>query len=94
MTGGSMSTTFKSSDHDFPKLYEGSELRRQNEARMEELAEQGRTTSEPLALSGTYATSKSMQSKMLIRKFFHALLAQVSVGVGVGECGVGQPAPP
>lgn len=97
-----MSTTFKSSGHDFPQLYQvgqavqacllpsvpagflplccavhlpsanpctcqpgipahafqqESELRRQNEAHMEELAEQGRKTTEPLRCAGEVGTA-------------------------------------
>jgi hypothetical protein len=48
VTGGSTSTTFASSDQDFPTLYAASELSRQNMARMEQLVEEGRRDHEPL----------------------------------------------
>ena len=48
VTGGSMSTTFKSAGHDFPALYAASPLCAANKARMEALAEQGRAATQPL----------------------------------------------
>ena len=70
VTGGSMSTTFKSSSQDFPTLYADSQLRRDNEAHMDALVAQGKATHEQLALAGEYATSSGTQRSVLIRKFF------------------------
>jgi ABC-type multidrug transport system ATPase subunit/ABC-type multidrug transport system permease subunit len=70
VTGGSMSTTFKSSGLDFPTLYQESELRQRNEARMDELAAKGAKEHEPLSMTSRYATSYSTQRTMLLHKFF------------------------
>ncbi|KAI3428353.1 hypothetical protein D9Q98_006733 [Chlorella vulgaris] len=70
VTGGSTSTTFKSSDQDFPTIYAESELCRSNRANMERLAAEGKKAFEPLRLSSTYATSWNMQRAVLTQKFF------------------------
>ena len=126
VTGGSMSTTFKSAGHDFPALYavrhcnshcrcytrpsfshaclgglqlkltcfcpsacppacpparpasparpprrlQASPLQKDNAAKMEALAAEGKAAHEPLRLTGVYATSGGTQRAVLIRKFF------------------------
>ena len=70
VTGGSMSTTFKSSGQDFPALYAASQLRLDNEAHMDKLVAEGKATHEQLALAGEYAASSSTQRTVLIQKFF------------------------
>ncbi|KAL4427934.1 hypothetical protein ABPG75_002023 [Micractinium tetrahymenae] len=70
VTGGSMSTVFKSSGLDFPAIYAVSALCSENEARMGRLVEEGRKGSEPLSLSTAYATSMATQLRVVTQKWF------------------------
>jgi ABC-type multidrug transport system ATPase subunit/ABC-type multidrug transport system permease subunit len=70
VTGGSMSTTYKASDNDFPALYLASELRKTNEAIAEQLEKEGLAAGPPLALAGEYATPTSVQLRVIIKKFW------------------------
>lgn len=70
VTGGSMATTFAAADVDFTKMYVDSELRASNLRRMEELSAATVDGGHPLALRGRYATSKGVQARVLLRKYF------------------------
>ncbi|KAL4442124.1 hypothetical protein ABPG77_011385 [Micractinium sp. CCAP 211/92] len=70
VTGGSMSTVFKNSGLDFPAIYAGSTLCRDNEARMGQLVEEGQKSSKPLSLSTAYATSTATQMRVITHKWF------------------------
>jgi ABC-type multidrug transport system ATPase subunit len=69
-TGGSMATTFKAADIDFPDAYLESELRASNLKLMDELAATTAANSPELAVGGKYATSFNMQVRELTRKYF------------------------
>ena len=77
VTGGSMTTLFKSSGQDFPSLYRESSLRLANEAHMDSLLA---TPGQELTVSGKYATSLSTQRYWLVRKFFKVYWHSPQVG--------------
>ena len=87
VTGGSMTTLFKSSGQDFPSLYQESTLRRAHESRMDSLLA---APGQELTVSGKYATSLSTQRYWLIRKFFKLYWHSPQVG-GVGCCCLAPP---
>ncbi|KAL4527487.1 hypothetical protein Ndes2526B_g08823 [Nannochloris sp. 'desiccata'] len=69
-TGGSMATTFKAADIDFPDAYLESELRASNLKLMDELVATAAANSPELAVGGKYATSIKIQLRELTRKYF------------------------
>lgn len=69
VTGGSMSTTFKSSGNDFPKIYAESPLRQENDRMADAVVEEGLATTEPLKMTSRYAAKIGTQYKMLLKKF-------------------------
>lgn len=70
VTGGSMATSFKAADVDFPTAYLESTLYAENVKRMEELAASSAKTSPELTVGGRYATSIRTQSRELLKKYF------------------------
>lgn len=70
VTGGSMATTFKPADLDFPEEYSHSELRKHNAAQSEALVTKTLESSAVLTVDAQYATSWKTQSKMLLQKYF------------------------
>jgi ABC-type multidrug transport system ATPase subunit/ABC-type multidrug transport system permease subunit len=69
-TGGSMATTFKAADIDFPEAYLESELRASNLKLMDEFVAASAANSPELAVGGQYATSFQIQVRELLRKYF------------------------
>ncbi|BDA47962.1 ABC transporter G family member 36 [Coccomyxa sp. Obi] len=70
VTGGaSITGKSKAASVDFAEYYKMSELHRQNEALIEELARQGKQQGSRLSLKGTYATRRSTQFVALARKY-------------------------
>lgn len=69
VTGGSMATTYKHSDVDFPERYTSSDLCATNMARLESLAKEGAASHAPLHLDAQYATSGRTQRRQLLWKY-------------------------
>eukprot|EP00889_Picochlorum_renovo_P001437 jgi/Picre1/28467/NNA_003871.t1 len=70
VTGGSMATTFKAADIDFPLEYSKSTLEEQNLSNMEVLVQESLKSTTVLTIDQQYATSFGIQAKMLLRKYF------------------------
>ncbi|KAI8105725.1 hypothetical protein M9434_000307 [Picochlorum sp. BPE23] len=70
VTGGSMATTFKAADIDFPLEYSKSTLEQQNLSNMEVLVQESLKSTTVLTIDQQYATSFGIQAKMLLRKYF------------------------
>lgn len=70
VTGGSMATTFKPADIDFPAEYRDGKLHKQSLEKMEIVASSGVQDTKPLSLDSKYATSYGMQARELLRKYF------------------------
>ena len=70
VTGGSIATTYRPSAlADFPSLYDSSELRAANDARMERLIREGAASQPTLQLASRYAASAAMQRRWLVWKY-------------------------
>lgn len=69
VTGGSMATTFKAADIDFPLEYSKCALKEQNLSNMEVLVQES-LKSTVLTIDQQYATSFGTQAKMLLKKYF------------------------
>jgi hypothetical protein len=61
VTGGSMATTVRAVEMDWPEHYRSSKLAAQNEARAEELVQQGAKAHAPLQLASQYAQPFGVQ---------------------------------
>ena len=70
VTGGSMATTFKAADFDFPKEYAKSNLKVQNDQEGNEIVARTRESSAELSIESRYATSFWTQCRMTLRKYF------------------------
>ena len=70
VTGGSMATTFKAADLDFPDEYASSTLKAQNDKEGADIAAQSAESSGELTIESRYATSFSTQCKMTLKKYF------------------------
>lgn len=69
VTGGSMATSFKPADLDFPDEYLNSELRIKNLALGDEIVSKTKESSAVLEIESMYATSARTQAKMLMQKY-------------------------
>lgn len=69
VTGGSMATSFKAADLDFPDEYSNSKLRIQNLANGDEINSRTKESSAILTIESKYATSTKTQAKMLMKKY-------------------------
>lgn len=69
VTGGSMATSFKSADLDFPGEYLNSKIRAANIAQGDEIVSKTKESSAVLSIESKYATSTRTQAKMLMQKY-------------------------
>lgn len=70
VTGGSMATTFKAADLDFPEEYATSDLKTRNDQEGDAIVARTRDDSSELKIESRYATSFSTQVKMTLKKYF------------------------
>ena len=68
VTGGSMATTFKAADIDFPKEYRGSDVYKEAISTMDELVARG-IESADITVETKYATTFKIQARELVRKY-------------------------
>ncbi len=70
VTGGSMATTFKAADLDFPEEYAVSELKTRNGREGDAIVARTREASSELTIESRYATSFTTQARMTLKKYF------------------------
>ena len=70
VTGGSMATTFKAADLDFPEKYASSDLKISNDKEGDEIVARTLESSSELRIESRYATSFTTQARMTLGKYF------------------------